>query len=104
MGAFLVEQFPTRVRYSGVSVALQFGNGWIGGFAPFIATAMVVASGNIFQGLVYTVAVSALAVLIGALFVRDRHRTGMDDATGIVEAPAVVSPPGALQVKSPPLR
>lgn len=58
MGAFLVEQFPTQVRYSGVSVSLQFGNGWIGGFAPFVATAMVVDSGDIYRGLVYTIAVS----------------------------------------------
>lgn len=76
MGAFLVEQFPTQVRYSGVSVALQFGNGWIGGFAPFVATAMVVGSGDIFHGLLYTIAVSLITLVVGAIFIRDRQ--GLD--------------------------
>lgn len=77
LGAFLVEQFPTRVRYSGVSVALQFGNGWIGGFASFIATALVVSSGDIFRGLLYTVAVAALTAVVGAVFVSNRHGAPM---------------------------
>lgn len=72
IGAFLVEQFPTQVRYSGVAVALQFGNGWIGGFAPFVATAMVVGSGDIYRGLIYTIVVSLATAVIGALCIRDR--------------------------------
>ncbi|MGB6008961.1 MAG: MFS transporter [Castellaniella sp.] len=67
LGALLVELFPTRIRYSGVSVALQFGNGWIGGFAPFVATAIVVSSGSIFAGLWYTVGFAALTAIIGAI-------------------------------------
>lgn len=67
LGALLVELFPVRIRYSGVSVALQFGNGWIGGFAPFVATAVVVATGNIFDGLWYTVAFAGLTAVVGAL-------------------------------------
>lgn len=67
LGAFLVELFPTHVRYSGVSVALQFGNGWIGGFGPFIATAVVVNTGNIFDGLLYTVVVAAVTFVVGSL-------------------------------------
>lgn len=80
LGAFLVEQFPTKVRYSGVSVALQFGNGWIGGFAPFIATAMVVASGDIFQGLMYTVIVSFVTAIIGSIFIHDSYGADMRNA------------------------
>jgi MFS family permease len=76
ISAFLVELFPTKVRYSGVSVALQFGNGWIGGFAPFIATMLVVSSGNIFAGLLYTVIVAGLTFVIGSLLLRD---TRMND-------------------------
>jgi MFS family permease len=72
MGAFLVEQFPTKIRYSGVSVALQFGNGWIGGFAPFVATSMVVNTGDMFNGLMYTVFVAIGTVVIGSLLIRDR--------------------------------
>ncbi|MCK1296808.1 MHS family MFS transporter [Bradyrhizobium sp. 24] len=67
LGALLVELFPVRIRYSGVSVALQFGNGWIGGFAPFVATAVVIATGNIFGGLWYTIAFAASTAIIGAL-------------------------------------
>lgn len=67
LGALLVELFPVHIRYSGVSVALQFGNGWIGGFAPFIATAVVIASGNIFGGLWYTIAFAGSTAIIGAL-------------------------------------
>lgn len=81
MGAFIVEQFPTHVRYSGVSVAMQFGNGWIGGFAPFVATSMVVARGDIYHGLVYTIVVSAATVVIGALFVRDRCGLDMRESS-----------------------
>lgn len=71
IGAFLVELFPTKVRYSGVSVSLQFGNGWIGGFAPFIATMLVVSSGDVFAGLLYTVVVAALTFVIGSFLIRD---------------------------------
>ncbi|WP_353642919.1 MFS transporter [Mesorhizobium sp. WSM2239] len=66
LGALLVELFPVRIRYSGVSVALQLGNGWIGGFAPFVATAVVLSTGNIFGGLWYTVAIAGLTSVVGA--------------------------------------
>lgn len=91
MGAFLVEQFPTQVRYSGVSVALQFGNGWIGGFAPFIATAMVVSSGDIFRGLVYTIAVALLTLVVGAFCIRDRRGLDMREPMAATEAPRATS-------------
>ena len=75
IGAFLVELFPTKVRYSGVSVSLQFGNGWIGGFAPFIASLMVVSSGDIFSGLWYTVVIAAVTCVIGSLLIGDTRST-----------------------------
>lgn len=86
MGAFLVEQFPAKIRYSGVSVALQFGNGWIGGFAPFVATSMVVNSGDMFKGLMYTVVVAIGTVVIGGILIRDRSRVDMraEDGEAIV--------------------
>jgi MFS family permease len=64
LGAHLTEQFPVHVRYSAVSVSLQFGNGWIGGFGPFIATALVSSSGDVYQGLWYPIGVSVLAVVV----------------------------------------
>ena len=97
MGAFLVEQFPTQVRYSGVSSALQFGNGWIGGFAPFVATAMVVASGDMYRGLIYTVVVSLVTVVIGAIFVRDRRGLDMREVSEPVEPTAAVMPRPAAE-------
>ncbi|WP_262273688.1 MFS transporter [Microvirga yunnanensis] len=78
MGALLVELFPTHIRYSGVSVALQFGNGWIGGFAPFIATAVNVTTGSNFAGLWYTVAVAAATVVIGALLLPETNRRDLE--------------------------
>jgi MFS family permease len=66
LGALLVELFPVHIRYSGVSLALQLGNGWIGGFAPFVATAVVITTGNIFGGLWYTVAFAGLTAVVGA--------------------------------------
>jgi MFS family permease len=72
IGAYLVEVFPSRVRYSAVSVSLQFGNGWIGGFAPFIATAMVVAAGDIFRGLWYVTIVTLVTLVIGSVLTNNR--------------------------------
>lgn len=71
LGALLVELFPTQVRYSGVSLALQLGNGWIGGFAPLIAASVVVSTGDVFAGLWYTVAFAASTAVIGALFLHE---------------------------------
>ncbi|MDR6495680.1 MFS family permease [Paraburkholderia terricola] len=77
LGAFLVELFPTHVRYSGVSVSLQFGNGWIGGFAPLIATAVVLRTGDIFAGLLYTVGIAAVTFILGGLLLRETRGRDM---------------------------
>ena len=55
IAAWLVELFPTRIRYTSMSLPYHIGNGWFGGFLPTIAFAMVVASGNIYQGLWYPI-------------------------------------------------
>ncbi|WP_059407061.1 hypothetical protein [Pseudomonas sp. RIT-PI-q] len=85
LGAFLVEQFSAKVRYSGVSVSLQFGNGWIGGFAPFIATALAVSSGDIFHGLLYTIGVALLSTAVAVIVIRDKHHVemGTKDAASV---------------------
>ncbi len=79
LGALLTELFPVRIRYSGVSVALQLGNGWIGGFAPFVATAVVIATGNIFGGLWYTVAFAGLTALVGAILLPETRGRDLRD-------------------------
>lgn len=66
--AWLVELFPTRIRYTSMSLPYHIGNGWFGGFLPTIAFAMVVASGNIYQGLWYPIVIASMTLVIGTLF------------------------------------
>ena len=68
IAAWLVELFPTRIRYTSMSLPYHIGNGWFGGFLPTIAFAMVVASGNIYQGLWYPIVIAAMTLVIGTLF------------------------------------
>ncbi|MFK3648197.1 MFS transporter [Lysobacter enzymogenes] len=78
IAAWLVELFPTRIRYTSMSLPYHIGNGWFGGFLPFTAFAIVAATGNIYSGLWYPVVVAALTVVIGALFLpetKDRDIT-----------------------------
>ena len=71
IAAFLVELFPTRIRYTSMSLPYHIGNGWFGGMLPLLATAMVAASGDIYYGLWYPIVVAIMTVVIGALFLRD---------------------------------
>jgi hypothetical protein len=71
IAAFLVELFPTRIRYTSMSLPYHIGNGWFGGMLPLLATALVAASGNIYAGLLYPIWVAAMTFVIGTLFLRD---------------------------------
>ena len=71
IAAFLVELFPTRIRYTSMSLPYHIGNGWFGGMLPLTATALVAASGNIYAGLWYPVIVAALTAVIGIIFIRE---------------------------------
>ncbi|MEZ5461655.1 MFS transporter [Dokdonella sp.] len=68
IAAWLVELFPTRIRYTSMSLPYHIGNGWFGGFLPTIAFAMVAATGNIYQGLWYPVVIALMSLVIGTLF------------------------------------
>jgi len=68
IAAWLVELFPTRIRYSGVSLPYHIGNGWFGGFLPALVFAIVAATGNIYSGLWYPIAVAAMSFVVGLLF------------------------------------
>ena len=68
IAAWLVELFPTRIRYTSMSLPYHIGNGWFGGFLPTIAFALVAASGNIYQGLWYPIVIAAMTLVIGTLF------------------------------------
>jgi MFS family permease len=71
IAAFLVELFPTRIRYTSMSLPYHIGNGWFGGMLPLTATALVAANGNIYAGLWYPVTVASIGVVLGAIFVRE---------------------------------
>ena len=66
IAAFLVELFPTRIRYTSMSLPYHIGNGWFGGFLPTIAFAMVAASGDIYYGLWYPIVVAVATAIIGS--------------------------------------
>jgi len=71
IAAFLVELFPTKIRYTSMSLPYHIGNGWFGGMLPLLATALVAAKGNIYYGLWYPIIVALMTVVIGTLFLRD---------------------------------
>ena len=68
IAAWLVEMFPTRIRYTSMSLPYHIGNGWFGGFLPVTSFAIVAATGDIYRGLWYPVIVAAATAIIGALF------------------------------------
>jgi len=72
IAAFLVELFPTRIRYTSMSFPYHIGNGVFGGLTPFIATAVVTATNNIYLGLIYPIGIALLTALIGGLLVPER--------------------------------
>jgi len=71
IAAMLVEMFPTRIRYTSMSLPYHIGNGWFGGFLPATAFAIVAAQGNIYSGLWYPVVVALGTFVIGMLFVKE---------------------------------
>jgi MFS family permease len=68
IAAWLVEMFPTRIRYSGVSLPYHIGNGWFGGFLPATVFAIVAATGNIYSGLWYPIIVAAMSFIVALIF------------------------------------
>src|SRR5882757_7757878 len=68
IAAWLVELFPTRIRYTGMSLPYHIGNGWFGGFLPAIVFAIVAATGNIYSGLWYPIIVAAMSFIVALIF------------------------------------
>ena len=71
IAAYLVELFPTRIRYTSMSLPYHIGNGWFGGFLPAISFALVAGTGNIYYGLWYPIGIALMTVVIGTLFLRE---------------------------------
>ena len=71
IAAMLVEMFPTRIRYTSMSLPYHIGNGWFGGLLPTTAFAIVAQTGNIYNGLWYPIIIAMATFVIGLLFVRE---------------------------------
>ena len=71
IAAFLVELFPTRIRYTSMSLPYHIGNGWFGGMLPLTATAIVALKGDIYYGLWYPIIVALITVVVGGLFLKE---------------------------------
>ena len=79
IAAWLVELFPTRIRYTSMSLPYHIGNGWFGGFLPVTSFAIVAATGDIYAGLWYPIVVALMTLVIGGLFLRDTHRSPLPE-------------------------
>ena len=79
IAALLVELFPTRIRYTSMSLPYHIGNGWLGGFLPTTAFAMVAATGNIYYGLWYPVTVAVVTLVAGLLFLPETFKRKLRD-------------------------
>ncbi|MBO6635874.1 MAG: MHS family MFS transporter [Parvibaculum sp.] len=81
IAAMLVELFPTRIRYTSMSLPYHLGNGWFGGFLPTVSFAIVAATGNLYSGLWYPIIIAAMTFVVGLIFVpetkdRELHPEG----------------------------
>jgi MFS family permease len=93
IAAFLVELFPARIRYTSMSLPYHIGNGVFGGFVPLISTSLVAATGNIYMGLAYPIAVAIIGVIVSLGWIREpTHRIRIWDEVG-GESPLVPSQP-----------
>ena len=79
IAALLVELFPSRIRYTSMSLPYHIGNGWFGGFLPTTAFAMVAATGDIYYGLWYPIVVAGLTLVAGVLFLPETFKRNIDD-------------------------
>jgi len=86
IAAFLVELFPTKIRYTSMSLPYHIGNGWFGGMLPLLATAVVAATGNIYNGLWYPIGVAIMTFVIGLLFLRDTKDVDIATSSGTAQA------------------
>lgn len=78
IAAMLVELFPTKIRYTSMSLPYHIGNGWFGGFLPTTAFAMVAATGDIYYGLWYPVVIAVTTLVLGLLFLPETYRRSID--------------------------
>ena len=75
IAAYLVEAFPAKVRYTSMSLPYHIGNGVFGGMLPFLALLICASTGNIYAGLYYPIAISAITFVVGSLFLKETRGT-----------------------------
>ena len=85
IAAFLVELFPTHIRYTSMSLPYHIGNGWFGGMLPLLATALVAWPGDIYYGLWYPIVVAVMTLVIGTIFL-GKPRTSTSPSRSRTEA------------------
>ena len=90
IAAFLVEMFPTNIRYTSISLPFDIGSGWFGGMLPLLATAITVWTGNIYAGLYYPIAVALMTVLFGLYFLTETRNID-DTVSGEVDERATTT-------------
>src|SRR3989440_1207478 len=83
IAAFLVEMFPTKIRYTSMSLPYHIGNGWFGGMLPLLATAIVAATGDIYAGLWYPIGVAVMTLLVGLIFLKDTKGVDITTSSGV---------------------
>ena len=79
IAAALVELFPTRIRYTSMSLPYHIGNGWFGGFLPTVSFALVVYTGDIFYGLWYPVVVTGVSLVVGMICLKETRHVDIDN-------------------------
>ena len=94
IAAFLVELFPTRIRYSSISMPYHIGAGVFGGMLPLLATAVAAATGNIYGGLWYPVLVAVMTVVVGGLLLRETKDVDIELGSGVEAAHRARLSPG----------
>jgi MFS family permease len=88
IAAYLVELFPTKIRYTSMSLPYHIGNGWFGGLLPLTATALVAATGDIYFGLWYPIVVAVMTFIIGTLLLRETKDTNIVTSSGVAKMSA----------------
>ncbi|MBP7689635.1 MAG: MHS family MFS transporter [Thermoflexales bacterium] len=81
IAAFLVELFPTKIRYTSMSLPYHIGNGVFGGLVPIIGLSLLQSTGNNLAGLYYPIAIAAICFVVGALFIKETNQVDIEDHT-----------------------
>jgi MFS family permease len=98
IAAYLVELFPAKIRYTSLSIPYHLGNGEFGGLTPFIAASIVAATGNIYAGLAYPIAVALMTFVIGTFFLKETKDVRIWDEVGGA-APATEERPARVKTE-----